>query len=38
MVRTLGKICKDLKIEQRFTSIANPQTNGLVKVTNRTIL
>lgn len=28
----------ELGIEQWFTSIAHPQTNGLVKVINRTIL
>ena len=29
--------CKDLKIECRFTSVAHPQTNGLVESTNKTI-
>ncbi|KAL0378571.1 UNVERIFIED_CONTAM: hypothetical protein Sradi_3162600 [Sesamum radiatum] len=30
--------CKELKIQQNFTSVGNPQTNGPTKVTNRTIL
>lgn len=32
------EFCAALGIEQRFTSVAHPQTNGLPKFTNRTIL
>ncbi|KAL2253460.1 UNVERIFIED_CONTAM: Gag-Pol polyprotein [Sesamum indicum] len=30
--------CKELKIAQHFTAVANPQANGQTEVTNRTIL
>ncbi|KAL0449610.1 UNVERIFIED_CONTAM: Gag-Pol polyprotein [Sesamum latifolium] len=30
--------CKELKIQQNFTSVGNPQANGQTEVTNRTIL
>ncbi|KAL0344710.1 UNVERIFIED_CONTAM: hypothetical protein Sradi_4302300 [Sesamum radiatum] len=30
--------CKELKIQQNFTAVGNPQANGQTKVTNRTIL
>ncbi|KAL0453507.1 UNVERIFIED_CONTAM: Gag-Pol polyprotein [Sesamum latifolium] len=30
--------CKELKIQQNFTSVGNPQANGQIEVTNRTIL
>ncbi|KAL2249885.1 UNVERIFIED_CONTAM: Gag-Pol polyprotein [Sesamum indicum] len=30
--------CKELKIQQRFTMVGNPQANGQTEVTNRTIL
>ncbi|XP_077231532.1 uncharacterized protein LOC143864659 [Tasmannia lanceolata] len=36
--RNFRKFCSDLKIEQRFTSVAHPQTNGQTEVTNRTLL
>ncbi|XP_077248664.1 uncharacterized protein LOC143888195 [Tasmannia lanceolata] len=32
------KFCSDLKIEQRFTYVAHPQTNGQTEVTNMIIL
>ncbi|GJY15778.1 reverse transcriptase domain-containing protein [Tanacetum coccineum] len=30
--------CEELKIKQNFTSVAHPQANGQIEVTNRTIL
>ncbi|KAL0373856.1 UNVERIFIED_CONTAM: Gag-Pol polyprotein [Sesamum radiatum] len=30
--------CKELKIQQNFTAVRNPQANGQTEVTNRTIL
>ncbi|XP_077226417.1 uncharacterized protein LOC143859650 [Tasmannia lanceolata] len=36
--RNFRKFCSDLKIEQRFTSVAHPQTNGKTEVTNRILL
>lgn len=30
--------CKELQIEQSFTLVTHPQTNGQVKVINRTIV
>ncbi|KAL2241093.1 UNVERIFIED_CONTAM: Gag-Pol polyprotein [Sesamum indicum] len=30
--------CKELKVAQHFTAVANPQANGQTEVTNRTIL
>ncbi|KAL0344702.1 UNVERIFIED_CONTAM: Gag-Pol polyprotein [Sesamum radiatum] len=30
--------CKELKIQQNFTTVGNPQANGQTEVTNRTIL
>ncbi|XP_077215675.1 uncharacterized protein LOC143850303 [Tasmannia lanceolata] len=36
--RNFQKFCSDLKIEQRFTSVAHPQTNGQTYVTNRILL
>ncbi|KAK2991305.1 hypothetical protein RJ640_024570 [Escallonia rubra] len=35
---TFRSFCTNLSIEQRFTSVAHPQTNGQTKVTNRTLL
>ncbi|KAK2997699.1 hypothetical protein RJ639_026010, partial [Escallonia herrerae] len=35
---TFWTFCTNLAIEQRFTSVAHPQTNGQTKVTNRTLL
>ncbi|XP_077242546.1 uncharacterized protein LOC143883065 [Tasmannia lanceolata] len=34
----LGKFWADLEIEQRFTSVAHPQTNGQTEVANRILL
>ncbi|XP_077245948.1 uncharacterized protein LOC143885765 [Tasmannia lanceolata] len=36
--KNFRKFCSDLKIEQRFTSVAHPQTNGQTEVTNRILL
>ncbi|XP_020553064.1 uncharacterized protein LOC110012711 [Sesamum indicum] len=36
--RKITEWCKELKIAQHFTAVANPQANGQTKVTNRTIL
>ncbi|KAL2228390.1 UNVERIFIED_CONTAM: Gag-Pol polyprotein [Sesamum indicum] len=36
--RKITKWCKELKIAQHLTVVANPQANGQTKVTNRTIL
>ncbi|KAK3010831.1 hypothetical protein RJ639_011515 [Escallonia herrerae] len=35
---TFRTFCTNLAIEQRFTSVAHPQTNGQTEVTNRTLL
>ncbi|KAK3028024.1 hypothetical protein RJ639_040023 [Escallonia herrerae] len=35
---TFRTICANLSIEQHFTSVAHPQTNGQNEVTNRTLL
>ncbi|KAK3008785.1 hypothetical protein RJ639_014529 [Escallonia herrerae] len=35
---TFRTFCANLSIEQRFTSIAHPQTNGQTEVTNHTLL
>ncbi|KAK3028730.1 hypothetical protein RJ639_037753 [Escallonia herrerae] len=35
---TFKTFCANLTIEQRFTSVAHPQTNGQTEVTNRTLL
>ncbi|KAK3011880.1 hypothetical protein RJ639_010541 [Escallonia herrerae] len=35
---TFRAFCTNLSIEQRFTSVAHPQTNGQTKVTNCTLL
>ncbi|KAK3006537.1 hypothetical protein RJ639_015910 [Escallonia herrerae] len=35
---TFRVFCANLSIEQRFTSVAHPQTNGQTEVTNRTLL
>ncbi|KAK3013466.1 hypothetical protein RJ639_009774 [Escallonia herrerae] len=35
---TFRNFCTNLSIEQRFTSVAHPQTNGQTEVTNRTLL
>ncbi|KAK3014889.1 hypothetical protein RJ639_008461 [Escallonia herrerae] len=35
---TFRTFCANLSIEQRFTSVAHPQTNGQTEVTNRTLL
>ncbi|KAL2245958.1 UNVERIFIED_CONTAM: Gag-Pol polyprotein [Sesamum indicum] len=31
-------LCKELKIQQNFTAVGNPQVNGQAEVTNRTLL
>lgn len=31
-------MCRELNVEQRFSSVARPQTNGQVEVTNGTLL
>ncbi|XP_077249343.1 uncharacterized protein LOC143888832 [Tasmannia lanceolata] len=36
--KNFRKFYSDLKIEQRFTSVAHPQTNGQTEVTNRILL
>ncbi|XP_077232071.1 uncharacterized protein LOC143866205 [Tasmannia lanceolata] len=36
--RNFRKFCSDLKIEQRFNSVAHPQANGQTEVTNRILL
>ncbi|KAL2251632.1 UNVERIFIED_CONTAM: Retrovirus-related Pol polyprotein from transposon [Sesamum indicum] len=36
--RKIMEWCKELKIAQHFTAVANPQANGQTEVTNRTIL
>ncbi|XP_011100645.1 uncharacterized protein LOC105178795 [Sesamum indicum] len=36
--RKITEWCKELKIAQHFTAVANPQANGQAEVTNRTIL
>ncbi|KAL2230799.1 UNVERIFIED_CONTAM: hypothetical protein Sindi_1674300 [Sesamum indicum] len=36
--RKITEWCKGLKIAQHFTAVANPQANGQMEVTNRTIL
>ncbi|KAL2226629.1 UNVERIFIED_CONTAM: Gag-Pol polyprotein [Sesamum indicum] len=36
--RKITEWCKELKIAQHFTAVANPQANGEIEVTNRTIL
>ncbi|KAL2238147.1 UNVERIFIED_CONTAM: Retrovirus-related Pol polyprotein from transposon [Sesamum indicum] len=36
--RKITEWCKELKIAQHFTVVANPQANGQTEVTNRTIL
>ncbi|KAL2250205.1 UNVERIFIED_CONTAM: hypothetical protein Sindi_2494200 [Sesamum indicum] len=36
--RKITEWCKELKIAQHFTAVANPQANWQTKVTNRTIL
>lgn len=36
--QSFGDFCQKLNIEQRFASVAHPQTNGLAEVTNRTIM
>ncbi|KAK2997629.1 hypothetical protein RJ639_025207 [Escallonia herrerae] len=35
---TFRTFCTNLVIEQRFTFVAHPQTNGQIEVTNRTLL
>ncbi|KAK3017080.1 hypothetical protein RJ639_007011 [Escallonia herrerae] len=35
---TFRTFCANLSIEQHFTSVAHPQTNGQTEVTNRTLL
>ncbi|KAK3040979.1 hypothetical protein RJ639_029089 [Escallonia herrerae] len=35
---TFRTFCANLSIEQRFTSVAHPQTNGQIEVPNRTLL
>lgn len=34
----VGSWCEGLGIKQLFTSVGNPQANGQIEVTNRTIL
>lgn len=36
--KRIQRWCLDMKITQRFTSVAHPQANGQVEVTNRTIV
>ncbi|XP_077237190.1 uncharacterized protein LOC143878861 [Tasmannia lanceolata] len=36
--KNFRKFCFDLKNEQRFTSVAHPQTNGQTEVTNKILL
>lgn len=36
--RAFQQLCQELHIDHRFSSVAQPQTNGQVEVTNRTIL
>ncbi|KAL0373880.1 UNVERIFIED_CONTAM: Gag-Pol polyprotein [Sesamum radiatum] len=36
--KTITAWCKELKIQQNFTAVGNPQANGQTEVTNRTIL
>ncbi|KAL0394444.1 UNVERIFIED_CONTAM: Gag-Pol polyprotein [Sesamum latifolium] len=36
--KTIMAWCKELKIQQNFTAVGNPQANGQTEVTNRTIL
>ncbi|KAL2247804.1 UNVERIFIED_CONTAM: Retrovirus-related Pol polyprotein from transposon [Sesamum indicum] len=36
--RKITEWCKELKIAQHFTAVANPQANGQTEVTNQTIL
>ncbi|KAL0433346.1 UNVERIFIED_CONTAM: hypothetical protein Slati_2668900 [Sesamum latifolium] len=36
--KTIMAWCKELKIQQNFTAVRNPQANGQTEVTNRTIL
>ncbi|KAL2228882.1 UNVERIFIED_CONTAM: Gag-Pol polyprotein [Sesamum indicum] len=36
--RKIKEWCKELKIAQHFTAVANPQANGQTEVTNRKIL
>ena len=35
---TFRDFCDDLNIELHFSSVAHPQTNGMIEVTNRAIL
>lgn len=36
--RAFQQLCQELHIDRHFSSVAQPQTNGQVEVTNRTIL
>ncbi|KAL0455204.1 UNVERIFIED_CONTAM: hypothetical protein Slati_0859600 [Sesamum latifolium] len=36
--RRIQKLCQGLHIKQRFTTVAHPQSNGQVKVTNRILV
>ncbi|KAL2228583.1 UNVERIFIED_CONTAM: hypothetical protein Sindi_1838000 [Sesamum indicum] len=36
--RKITEWCKEIKIAQHFTAVVNPQANGQIEVTNRTIL
>ncbi|KAL0355389.1 UNVERIFIED_CONTAM: Ribonuclease HI [Sesamum radiatum] len=36
--KTITAWCRELKIQQNFTAVGNPQANGQTEVTNRTIL